>query len=144
MKKKKLFIYLNEPERSIYIAELITVIAITVLTVLFIMLCRNVPVFADMMTCKFKEVSGLPCPSCGGTRAVICLVHGQILKSLYYHAAVIYIVVLSVIFFISQTLQQLTKGRVKGLCWHNWYWIAGLAIYIVQYILKLAIPDYKI
>lgn len=143
MKKKRL-IYLNEPEKSIYIAEIITVMAITVLTGLFMILCRNVPAFADMMTCKFKEVSGLPCPSCGGTRAVICLLHGQILKSLYYHAAVIYIVVLCVIFFISQSLQQITKGRIRGLQWHNWYWIAGLAIYIVQYILKLAIPGYKI
>ncbi|MBP3325800.1 MAG: DUF2752 domain-containing protein [Coprococcus sp.] len=143
MKKKRL-IYLNEPEKSIYIAEIITVMAITVLTGLFMILCRNVPAFADMMTCKFKEVSGLPCPSCGGTRAVICLLHGQILKSLYYHAAVIYIVVLCVIFFVSQSLQQLTKGRIRGLGWHNWYWIAGLAIYIVQYILKLAIPGYKI
>lgn len=144
MKKKKLFIYLNEPERSIYIAEIITVIALTFLTGLLIMLCRNVPAFADLMNCKFKEVSGLPCPSCGGTRAVICLVHGQILKSLYYHAAVIYIVVLCVIFFITQSLQQLTKGRIKGLCWHNWYWMTGLAIYIIQYILKLAIPGYII
>ncbi len=134
--------YLNEPERSVYIAEIITIIAVSLFVILFTALCRTVPAFAGMMTCKFKEISGLPCPSCGGTRALSCLLHGQILESLYYHADVIYIVVLGVAFFVSQSLVQLSKGKIKGLKWHNWYWIAGLSIYIIQYVLKLVIPGY--
>jgi hypothetical protein len=27
--------------------------------------------------CLFKAVSGLPCPSCGSTRSVLCLLHGE-------------------------------------------------------------------
>ncbi|MGN0394476.1 MAG: DUF2752 domain-containing protein [Coprococcus sp.] len=144
MKKKKLFQYLDEPERSLYIAEIITVFAVASVMLLITALSKNVPAFSDITTCKFKELSGLPCPSCGGTRAVIYLVHGKIIKSLYYHAAVMYILVLCILFFLTQSIQQLSKGRIKGLRWHNWYWIVGLAIYIIQYILKLTIPGYVI
>ncbi len=144
MEKKKILRYLDEPERSVYIAEIITMIAIFVLTVTFIILSRNIPFFADLMTCKFKQITGIPCPSCGGTRALISLLHGRIFTSLYYHAAVIYIIVLCVVFFVSQSLRQISKGRIRGLRWHNWYWIVGLIIYIVQYIMKLLIPGYII
>jgi len=31
--------------------------------------------------CLFKEVTGLPCPSCGTTRSMLLLVHGQLRES---------------------------------------------------------------
>ena len=37
----------------------------------------------DMTVCFFKRVSGLPCPSCGTTRAVSHLFNGEIVNSLY-------------------------------------------------------------
>lgn len=33
--------------------------------------------------CLFKNVAGIPCPSCGTTRAVLCLLHGQWQDALY-------------------------------------------------------------
>ena len=33
--------------------------------------------------CLFKSVSGVPCPSCGTTRAVLCLLNGQWMEAIY-------------------------------------------------------------
>jgi len=35
--------------------------------------------------CLFKNVTGLPCPSCGATRSMACLLHGHLLQALYWN-----------------------------------------------------------
>ncbi len=40
--------------------------------------------------CLFRGLTGLYCPGCGGTRAFMYLIQGQILKSLYYHPLIPY------------------------------------------------------
>jgi hypothetical protein len=35
--------------------------------------------------CGFHNLTGLPCPGCGITRAVVCLAHGRILEAVVYH-----------------------------------------------------------
>lgn len=37
--------------------------------------------------CGFKHLTGLPCPTCGLTRALCCAVHGDWAKSVGYHPA---------------------------------------------------------
>lgn len=94
--------------------------------------------------CGMKALWGIPCPGCGGTRAVLCLLKGQIGKSLYYHAFAVYFLTGYGIFFVTQTLQRLTKGKIQGLKYHNWYLTAGIVILAVQYALKLFVPGYRI
>ena len=86
---------MEEPERTIYIAELITFAAISVLSVILTIIRDHIPMFNDILTCKFRQISQIPCPGCGGTRAVINLMHGHIFSALYYHAAAVYIVILA-------------------------------------------------
>ena len=144
MEEKKTLKYLEEPERSVYIAEIITLAAITVLSIILTLIRDNVSIFEDILTCKFRQVTGIPCPSCGGTRAVLQLLHGHILASLYFHATATYISILCIVFFISQTMRQLSRGKLAAVKWHSWYWKIGIIIYICQYIMKLAIPGYTI
>ena len=33
--------------------------------------------------CIFKNITGVPCPSCGTTRAIQLILHGKIIESLY-------------------------------------------------------------
>jgi hypothetical protein len=35
--------------------------------------------------CLFKDVTGLPCPSCGTTRSVVQLLHGNFSQAAYYN-----------------------------------------------------------
>lgn len=37
------------------------------------------------LPCLFQMITGLYCPGCGGTRAALSLLHGQILRSLLYN-----------------------------------------------------------
>ena len=42
------------------------------------------------LPCPFRFFTGLYCPGCGGTRAVLALLSGDVGKSLYYHPFVLY------------------------------------------------------
>ncbi len=46
----------------------------------------NTPGF---MVCYFKLITGLPCPGCGMTRAVIALAHGDLPTAWQYHPFVV-------------------------------------------------------
>ena len=47
--------------------------------------------------CLIKQVTNLPCPSCGSTRAVISLLHGNITKSLILNPLGIIIAIIMVV-----------------------------------------------
>lgn len=40
------------------------------------------PIRALLRPCVFKELTGVPCPSCGSTRAVEAFIHGRLLESI--------------------------------------------------------------
>lgn len=76
--------------------------------------------------CSIHLVTGYYCPGCGGTRAVLALLHGNILTSFFYHPFVPYAAVFGGWFMISQTIERLSKGKVKiAMHYRNIYlWIA--------------------
>ncbi len=47
--------------------------------------------------CFVRQFFGVYCPGCGGTRAVIALLHGNILASLLYHPIVMYALVIAIV-----------------------------------------------
>lgn len=91
-------------------------------------------------SCVFHKLFGLYCPGCGGTRAVSLLLHGQILDSFICHPLVPYTVIVCGWFLISQTVERISKHRIKiGMRYRDIYlWIA-LAIVIVNFIAKNAL-----
>lgn len=90
----------------------------------------------EIQGCMMLRVTGLYCPGCGGTRAVMALLRGDIIGSLMYHPAVLYGVVLFLVFFVSQTLMRLTKGKVKGVSMKPWQLYLLLAIIGVNFIVR--------
>ena len=76
--------------------------------------------------CWVWEHWGLYCPGCGGTRAVIALAHGQMMKALYYHPAVPVLAALGGVYLVSQTVWRM-RGRRGWVRRYDPRWPAALA-----------------
>lgn len=87
--------------------------------------------------CVFHLLTGYYCPGCGGTRAVSALLDGHPLWSFLYHPIVLYGVIVGGWFMVSQTVERLSKGRIRiGMRFREIYiWIA-LALIIANCLIK--------
>lgn len=86
--------------------------------------------------CIMRSMIGLYCPGCGGSRALFCLLHGQIGKSLYYNPVVFYTVSVVLIYLVSQTVSRMTKGKVSGLRFQTYWCYVGAALLVGNFIWK--------
>ena len=82
--------------------------------------------------CTLYMWTGFYCPGCGGTRAVFALLRGDLLKSFYLHPFVPYAIIVVGWFMISQTIERLSRGKIKiALHFRMVYvWIALALIFI--------------
>jgi hypothetical protein len=46
---------------------------------------RSESLHSDPGVCLFRHFTGIPCPSCGSTRAVLSLLHGEFIQSLNWN-----------------------------------------------------------
>lgn len=87
--------------------------------------------------CVAYHYFGFYCPGCGGTRALISLLQGHILHSLWYHPLVPYSAALYGSFMLSHALARITHYKYfRGMRFHNWHLYAALVIVAVNWILK--------
>lgn len=86
--------------------------------------------------CTVHKFLGLYCPGCGGTRAVIALLHGELLKSAWYHPFVMYTVLMYAWFMISHTLEKLHVPLIKGMLFKTWIMYGMLVMIGLNFVLK--------
>lgn len=86
--------------------------------------------------CVLYTFFGFYCPGCGGTRAVMYLMNGELLKSFFHHPVVLYTAILLLVFMGSHTLNIFTKGQVKAMQIKGIYLYIMVAIIAVQCIVK--------
>lgn len=60
---------------------------------------RILPVHPPFV-CPLRTVTGIPCPGCGMTRAVVAGVHGDILGSLRYNPAGLLVIALAILIVV--------------------------------------------
>ena len=92
--------------------------------------------YLPTVPCFFNVFFGIYCPGCGGTRALIALLHGHVLKALWYHPFVPYFAVVYLGFLLTQGLQRLGVKKIRGWRFHDWYLWTGLVILIVNFVVK--------
>lgn len=90
-----------------------------------------------MLPCTLYTWTGLYCPGCGGTRSIYALLQGNLVQSFCFHPFVPYAVILGGWFMVSQTIERLSKGKIKiALHFRMIYvWIA-LVLIVVNVIYK--------
>ena len=91
--------------------------------------------------CLFHFVTGLPCPGCGGTRAFVSLLKGDLIHSFLYHPVVPFCFLLYVIFMVTQTMERIlrrkTNLRFHALSFRLEYVYLALILILVQWIVKI-------
>jgi hypothetical protein len=89
---------------------------------------RFLPVLALAPSCAFKTLTGVPCPTCASTRAIVYLSHGDVVSAFFMNplvlagtlAALIYLFYKLFTFFfvvpsINVTLSGKEKDRMRAL-----------------------------
>ncbi|MCR5509224.1 MAG: DUF2752 domain-containing protein [Lachnospiraceae bacterium] len=87
--------------------------------------------------CTFERLTGLYCPGCGGSRAVIAFFDGHFIRSFLYHPLVPYSIVVLTVFMIRMFLVKhagLKEGKDGRI---NIFIYIGIGILILQWIVKL-------
>lgn len=89
------------------------------------------------LPCILLYFTGIYCPGCGGTRAVLEFFKGHPLRSFFYHPFVLYCAILYLWFMVSQTIQRLSHNRLAiGMKYRDIYLYIGLAIILLNWILR--------
>lgn len=87
--------------------------------------------------CTLHALTGLYCPGCGGTRALRALFAGQFVQAFVYHPFVPFIAVCGTWFMISQTVERISRGKVKiAMHFREVYMWIALGIIIINFLVK--------
>ena len=109
-------------DREAYPALLITVA--TLLAAAGLWSCMGSPTIS---ACWFYSEFHIYCPGCGCTRALIAMLPGNVITSLYYNPAVLLTSLLIGAYLLSQTLWRLLGKRGPVLHYRAW-WMPALFI----------------
>ena len=70
---------------------------------------RIYPEHADFFSCTFKRITSLPCPGCGGTRALYAFLTGHFAESFLYHPAILYLAFAGIHFTVRYIFRNFIK-----------------------------------
>lgn len=126
----------------------IGLVFLLVFTAAVIILKIVLPEGFELRRCLFFQSTGYYCPGCGGTRAMLHLLKGDIVVSFIYHPIVLYAVGIYGVFMVSHTIERLetlyyrrkavVKDRlfIRGVKFRPWYLYGALIVAFVNVTVK--------
>jgi len=144
-------------DKCAYISTMVLLIAVILLSAIYHM--TGFSILGLIPPCMLHMATGLYCPGCGGTRAILSLLRGDLTASFLYHPFIIYTVVPGMWLMISHTVYHIQISRISGKSNNSinnntsfhlvrpltlWpaYFYMGIALIIIQCILKNLIQLY--
>jgi hypothetical protein len=96
--------------------------------------------------CIIKQATTLPCPSCGATRAIDCLLHGKPAQSLYLNPLGIIIIVLMIIIPFGVGYDLLLKkisfmnlySKTESIIRRKWVAIPAILLIVINWIWNIS------
>ncbi len=73
------------------------------ITILALVSARVLPVQEILPPCPFRAVTGIPCPSCGTTRSLVHLAHGDIAGSLILNPLFSLAMIIALLLFFARS-----------------------------------------
>lgn len=92
--------------------------------------------YGTRVTCSFFRICGIPCPGCGGTRAVYSLFLGDFLQSFLYHPVVLYGVVAYLHFMGLYFIRKHISRSPKVIAVEKYAYVA-IGIILLQWVIKV-------
>ena len=86
--------------------------------------------------CSFLHNTGLYCAGCGGTRAILYLLEGEIFHSFIHHPVVLFIAIGLLYFILAHTWAIISKDEKKRPLIKAWYFYGLAAVILIQFFAK--------
>lgn len=94
--------------------------------------------YGELAVCSIREMSGLPCPGCGGTRAFYYLFRGELLRSFQYNATVLYGVAAYMHFMFLCFYRKHLNGKWDSReIFIPYYMYIAIAVILAQWAVKI-------
>ena len=90
--------------------------------------------------CNFYKWTGLYCPSCGDTRAVIALMNGDILLSLRQNALIVVLLLIAIALYIELFLKVVFEKRFKSPILNLKFLCIFLILFAIYSVVRNFIP----
>ena len=91
--------------------------------------------FSYFIGCPIRLITGIPCPSCGITRAYISLLNGDLSKAFYYHPLFFLLPIALVLVILLLLNEKKRSGKFTRPL--NIISISLLSVYILTYLVRL-------
>lgn len=105
----------------------------TILIVAAVLVFAGILLYLDIYDCPLDLILGIPCPLCGATRAVLCVVCGRFHDAFYYHPLWPLFIISGAVFALDTLGVIKVKKAVASAT--VWFLSAALLIcYIIRHI----------
>lgn len=91
--------------------------------------------FSYFIGCPIRLITGMPCPSCGMTRAYISLLNGDLPKAFYFHPLFFLLPIALVLVILLLLNEKKRSGKFTRPL--NVISISLLGVYILTYLVRL-------